>query len=58
MCAFDDIQRGSEVEVRLGKLKNGKALGKDDVTRDMVNGGSDIVVNWIWGLCNMPLKVV
>ena len=39
MCVFDGIQRASyfgeepirrtEIEVRVGKLKNGKATGKD-----------------------------
>ena len=42
MCGFDGIRRGNyfggepvgraEVEVRVGKLKNGKATGKDEVT--------------------------
>ena len=41
-CCFDGIQRGNyfegdligrvEVEVRVSKLKNGKATGKDEVT--------------------------
>ena len=41
MCGFDGIQRGNyfrgeptggaEVEVRVGKLKNGKATGKDEI---------------------------
>ena len=28
--------RGTEVEVRVGKLKNGKAAGKDEVTGEMI----------------------
>ena len=42
MCAFDGIRRGNyfggeiigraTVEVRVGKLKNGKAAGKDKIT--------------------------
>ena len=41
MCGFDGVRRGNyfcgelimktEVEVRVGKLKNGKAAGKDEV---------------------------
>ena len=29
----------AEVEVRVGKLKNGKAAGKDEVTGEMIKGG-------------------
>ena len=57
MCGFDGIQRGiyfggepigrDEVEVRVGKLKNRKAAGKDEVTREMIKGGGDRVVDWI-----------
>ena len=42
MCSFDGIRRGyyfggepigrAEVEVSVGKLKNGKAAGKDEIT--------------------------
>ena len=42
MCGFDGVRRGNyfggeptrrtEVEVRVGKFKNGKAAGKGDVT--------------------------
>ena len=42
MCGFDGVGRGNylggepirrtEVEVRVSKLKNGKAAGKDEVT--------------------------
>ena len=35
--------------MRVGKLKNIKAVGKNEVTQ----GGGDFVVNWIWRLCNM-----
>ena len=46
MCGFEGIQKGNyfggeptgraEVEVRVGKLKNGKAVGKDDFTGEMI----------------------
>ena len=49
MCGFDGIQRDNyfggepirrtEVEVRVGKLKNGKAAGKDDFKREKIKGG-------------------
>ena len=57
MCGFDGIQRGNyfggepiaraEVEVRVGKLKNRKAAGKDKITGEMIKGGDDRVVDWI-----------
>ena len=66
MCGFDEIWRGSyfggepigraEVEVGVGKLKNGKAAVKDEITGEMIKGGGDRVVGRIWGLCNMPFE--
>ena len=60
---FDGIRRGNyfggepvgraEVEVRLVKLKNGKAAGKDEITGEMIKGRGDRVVDLIWSLCNM-----
>ena len=45
--------------MRLWKLKNGKAAGKGEITGDMVKGRGDMVVNWVWRLCNIwPLKVM
>ena len=44
------------VEVRVGKLKKGKAAGKDEITGEIIKGGGDRVVDWIWRLCNMPFK--
>ena len=38
-------------EVRLGKLKNGKAAGKDQFTGEIIKSGGDRVVDWIWRLC-------
>ena len=59
MCDFDGILRGSyfrgepigraEVEVRVGKLKNGKTTG------EMIKGGSDRMVDWIWRYVMWPL---
>ena len=44
--------------MRVDKLKNRKAPGKDEVTGEMIKGGGDRMVDWIWRLCNMPLRVV
>ena len=66
MCGFDGVQRSNcfggepfgraEVEMRVGKLKNGKAAGKDEVTGEIIKGGGDRVVDWIWRLCNMDFE--
>ena len=37
----------SEVEGRVGRLKNKKPVGKDEVAGEMVNDGGDTVVDWI-----------
>ena len=42
--------------MRVGKLKNGKAAGKDEITGEMIKGGGDRVVDWIWRLCNMAFE--
>ena len=34
--------------MRIRKLKNGKAAGKDKITGEMIKGGGDRVVDWIW----------
>ena len=66
MCCFDGNRRDdyfggepigrAEAEVRLGKLKSGKAAGKDKITGEMIKGGDDRVVDWIWRLCNMAFE--
>ena len=55
MCGFNGIRRGNyfgeepigraELKVRVGKLKNGKAAGKDEITGEMIKGGGDRVVD-------------
>ena len=40
----------------MGKVKNGKAGGKDEVAGRMIKGGGDRVVDWIWRLFNMAFK--
>ena len=66
MCGFDKIRRGNyfggeptgraKVEVRVGKLKNGKAAGKGEITGEMIKGGGDWVVDWTWRVCNMAFE--
>ena len=57
MYGFDGILRGNyfggepigtdEIEVRMGKLKNGKATGKNVITGEIIKGGGDQEVDWI-----------
>ena len=66
MCGFDGIQRDnyfegdpigrSEVEVRVGKLKNGKVAGGDEITGEKIKGGGDRGVDRKWRLCNMAFE--
>ena len=42
--------------MRVGKIKNGKAAGKDETTLEIIKGGGDRVVDWIWRLCNMAFE--
>ena len=54
MCGFNGIWRGTyfreepirraEVEVQVGKLKKEKAIGKDEITEEMMKGESERVV--------------
>ena len=37
------------------KLQN-KEAGKDEVRGEIVKGGGDVVVDWIWKLCNMTFE--
>ena len=46
----------AEVAVKVGKLKNGKEAGMDEITGEMVKGGGDKLVGWIWRLCNMTFE--
>ena len=67
MSGFDGIRRGNylegsqleeltELEVRVSKLKNGKAAGKDEITGEIIKCGGDRVVDRIWRLCNMAFE--
>ena len=41
---------------KVGKPKNGKAPGKDEITGEMIKGGGHRVVDWIWKLFNMVFE--
>ena len=66
MCCFDWVWRGKcfggepigrvEVEVRVEKLKKGKAASKDEITGEMIKGGGNRVLDWIWRLCNIAFE--
>ena len=40
----------------LVKLKNSKVAGKDEITGEIIKGGGDREVDWIWRLCNMAFE--
>ena len=40
----------------MGKLKNGKAAGKDDITGKLIKGEGNRVLDWIWRLYNMAFE--
>ena len=42
--------------MRVAKLKNGKAAGKNEITGEMIKGGGDRVMDWIWRLCNRAFE--
>ena len=42
--------------MRVGKLRNEKAAGKDEITGEMIKGGDDRVVDWIWRLCSIAIE--
>ena len=48
--------RRTDVEVRVGKLKNGKSAGKDEITGEMIKEGGHRVEDFIWGLFNMAFE--
>ena len=66
MCGYDGVRsenyfegepiRKIEVKERVKELKNGKSAGKDEITEQMVKGGGDMVVDWIWKLYNMTFE--
>ena len=38
--------------MRVGRIKSGKAAGKDEITGEMIKSEGDRVLDWIWRLCN------
>ena len=42
--------------MRRGKIKYGKTADEDEVTGEMIKGGGDRVVDWIWRLSNMAFE--
>ena len=42
--------------MRVGKLKNGKSTGKDEITREMIKGGGEKVMVGVWRLYNMAFE--
>ena len=40
----------------MGKLKNRKAAVRDEITGEIIKGGGDRVVDWIWVVYNMAFE--
>ena len=38
------------------KIKNRKTASKDEATGEMVKGGGDMAVDYIWRVCNMGFQ--
>ena len=65
MCGFDGARRSNyfggeplsedEVEVRNKRIKNAKTISKDEITGGIIKGGSELVIEWVYKLCNMTL---
>ena len=66
MWGFDGVGIGNyfggepigraDAEVRVGKFKNGKTAGKNEITGEIIKGGGDRVADWIWRLCYMAFE--
>src|SRR5678815_5149968 len=62
VCGFDGAGRNRyfEDEVitkemvmdKVRKLKNGKSAGIDEIAGEMIKNGAEMVIDWIWKLCN------
>ena len=40
----------------MGKLKNGKATGKDEVRGEIIKCGDNMMIDWIWRLHYMAFE--
>ena len=47
LIGFGDVNGRAEVEVRVGKLKNRKPVGKDEINKEIIKGENYRVVYWI-----------
>lgn len=57
-CRIEDERAIDEKEVRLAlkKLKNGKAVGVDDIAAEMLKGGGNAVIEWLLRLFNVCMN--
>ena len=49
----EEIKREKVVEA-IGSLKNGKAVGVDEISAEMLKYGGESVTEWIHRICQMP----
>src|SRR5678815_2474231 len=48
----DEVISNEGVMGRVRKLKNGKSVGIDEITGEMLKNGGEMVIDSIWKLCN------
>src|SRR5678815_3019926 len=52
---FGDDVNTKEIMGRVRKLKNGKSASIDEITGEMIKNGGEMVIDWIWKLCNKSI---
>ena len=53
-----ELIKRTKVELRVKKLKNGQATGKDRITEELIIRVGDMVMDWICRLFNMTFESV
>src|SRR5678816_3949849 len=48
----DEVISNEGIMGRVRKLKNGKSVGIDEITGEMLKNGGEMVIDSIWKLCN------
>src|SRR5678815_3512449 len=52
---MDEVISKEEIMGRVRKLKNGKSASIDEITGEMIKNGGEMVIDWIWKLCNKSI---
>ena len=46
------------MEAKVKSFKNDKAVTKDEVPGEIIKREGELVIDWIWKLCNMVIEVL